>query len=157
MTISYELLSVDNFASFYLIHSNICSESSLYVSFPHKFYRMNFEPIRRQELQKNPIFVIQYISLLFRHLGFYMHAPHAIGIRQQSMFIITMVVALCAANLCLMFLSVLEKGYCSRGIVHAEPHCPTFAMLMIHNFQMKLFSIIGLLLHLLHLLHLHLQ
>ena len=64
VTISYELLSVDNFASFYLIHSNICSKSSLYVSFPHKTRSDEFRTNTKARTAKNPIFVIQSISLL---------------------------------------------------------------------------------------------
>ena len=47
---------------------------------------------------KNPHFcdtIYKSFALLFRHLGFYMQATHAIGIRQQSMFIISMACMLC--------------------------------------------------------------
>ena len=60
-TISYELLSVDNFASFYPILSNICSKSSMYISLSHKTWLDEFWCNTKARTARNPIFVIQSI------------------------------------------------------------------------------------------------
>ena len=67
VTISHELLSMDNFATFHPIHSSM---RVMFLFLP-KIDWMNFETIRRQELQK-PHFrdtIYSLFALLFRYLG----------------------------------------------------------------------------------------
>ena len=79
--------------------------------FPIKLDRMNFEPIQRQELQKTHFCntIYKSFALLFRHLGFYMQAPHAIGIRQQSVYYVYGCMFLHTVHLRVGFLSQIKS------------------------------------------------
>ena len=105
--ISHELLSMDNFATFHQIYSNICLKSSRYLSHYHKTWSGEFRNKGTAKFAKNRRFRNRVYSLL----------PSCSTILDFSCW--THFRYVCVSNLCLIYLWSLDTLYMRKVPVFA--------------------------------------